>query len=78
MKPVQTKHTTLILGAPKDWDSKRYGDCMGLPVARGSGTVCSYWKASWRERLAILLGRPVRLVVAGNTTPPVWLDTEEV
>lgn len=78
MKPIRTRATTRTLGAPSGWDKDRLGPCQGLPVAQGDGFLCSYWRPSWRERLLILLGRPIRLSVAGESTqPPVMLDTEE-
>jgi hypothetical protein len=78
MTPIETKHTATILGAPANWNAERLGPCRRLPVAVGDGFTCSYWRASWKERVAILLGRPVRLCVAGPIQPPVWVDTELV
>lgn len=76
MKPIKTATTTTVLGAPRDWDEERLGECVGLPVAYGDGCISSYWSPTWRERLAILMGRPVRLTVAGLGHPPVMLDVE--
>lgn len=80
MKPLKNEWTTIILGAPKDWDAEQYGQCEGLPVLierEGSQMLFySYWQATWRERLAVFLGRPVRLCVTGQAHPPVHLDTE--
>jgi hypothetical protein len=81
MKPVQTKYTRHIIGAPKDWDEAKRGPCYGLPVVYGDGTICSYWRPSWRERFAVLFGRNIRLTVHSTTgllMTPVWLDTEKV
>ena len=74
MKPVKTAATNQVLGAPGDWDEDRLGACLGLPVAYGDGFIASYWRPTWRERLAILVGRPIRLAVAGFGHPPVMLD----
>lgn len=76
MRPIRTKDTTMVLGAPKDWDADRLGPCEGLPIAVGDGFMCSFWKPTRRERLAILFGRSIRLGVSGVSHPPVWLDTE--
>lgn len=76
MRPIKTKATTRVLGAPVGWNEELHGPCEGLPVAYGDGFIASYWTPSWRERLAILMGRPIRLSVAGVTQPPVMLDTE--
>lgn len=80
MTPVQNEHTTRILGAPQGWNASAHGPCNGLPVLMeddaGLRTFYSYWRATWRERLAILFGRTVRLCVTGQAHPPVHLDTE--
>jgi hypothetical protein len=76
MNPIRTRHTLITLGATKGWDAERHGPCEGLPVAHGDGVFYSCWKLSWRERDAILFGRPVRLCVTGVTRPAVMLDTE--
>lgn len=77
MNPIDTKKTSRVLRASLDWDESRLGKCVRLPVVYGEGFLASYWKASWRERLLILLGRPIRLCVVGEATqPPVMLDTE--
>ena len=75
MKPIYTKYTTCVLGAPKDWESAKHGLCIGLPVrATDDPYVYSWWRLTWRERLAVLFGRPVRLCVVGSTMPPVALE----
>jgi hypothetical protein len=76
MKPTSNELTTLTLGAPKNWDAEKNGPCGGLPVCKQDGEFYSYWVTTWRERLAILFGRPVRLCVVGAGHPPVHLDTE--
>lgn len=75
MKPTTNELTTLTLGAPKNWDAEKNGPCGGLPVCFQDGEFYSYWTASWRERLEILFGRPVRLCVVSGAHPPVHLDT---
>jgi hypothetical protein len=78
MIPTRNELTTRTLGAPPDWNEEARGPCIGLPVAFDSNDPAfySYWKATWRERLAILFGRPVRLCVASRSHPPVHIDTE--
>lgn len=79
MKAIKNEHTNDLLGAPSNWDAPKHGPCLGLPVLiendNGLKSFYSYWQTTWRERLAILFGRPVRLVVIGNH-PPVHIDTE--
>lgn len=74
MKPIRMPHTTRTLGAPNDWDEKRNGVCVGLPITDSNGVMLSYWKPSWKQRLLILAGRPIRLGVFGASHPPVSLD----
>jgi hypothetical protein len=80
MTPIKTEHTTHVLGAPQGWNANAHGPCVGLPVLRqvdaGLPEFYSYWRATWRERLAIFFGRPVRLCVVGQAHPPVHIDTE--
>ena len=78
MTPIRNALTTTILGAPEGWDETKHGPCVGLPICAADGNYnYSYWSLSWRERLAILFGRPVRLCVLGWPHPPVALDTVE-
>lgn len=78
MTPTKNELTTRTLGAPQGWNVNARGPCIGLPVAfdPDDQAFYSYWTATWRERLAILFGRPVRLCVASMAHPPVHLDTE--
>lgn len=75
MTPIHTPATTNILGAPQGWDAEKNGPCAGLPIVRSDGVSYSYWSLSWRERLTVLCGKPVRLAVASSAHPPVNLDT---
>jgi len=75
MRPIKTRHTNKVLGAPKGWDNINNGPCIGLPVCMTEDPfIYSWWRASWRERLAILFGRPVRMCIAGELQPPVSLE----
>lgn len=76
MQPIKTDRTNLVLGAPQGWNAMAHGPCIGLPVIQTEDPYFySYWRASWRERLAVLFGRPVRLCIAGQAHPPVSIDT---
>lgn len=77
MTPLKLKHTDKVLGVPDNWDA-RYGTCRGLPVMHEPPNYYSYWYVTWKERLAILFGRPVRLNMMASAHPPVHLDTERV
>ena len=76
MQPIALPHTTRVLGAPPFWDEATDGKCEGLPISDGAGFIASYWKPTWRERLAVLFGKPVRVCVHAHTTYPISLDTE--
>jgi hypothetical protein len=76
MTPISNELTSVVLGAPQGWNARAKGPCVGLPVAMDDGNFYSYWRATWRERLAILFGTPIRLIVAGQAHPPVTLDTD--
>jgi hypothetical protein len=76
MRPVTNELTTIVLGAPNDWDEKKNGPCNGLPVCKtDEPSFYSYWGVDWPDRLKILFGRPIRLCVCGTGHPPVNLDT---
>jgi hypothetical protein len=80
MKPIKTRHTNRILGAPDGWNVLKNSPCIGLPVAQtktGPGDselqYQSIWETSWRERLLILLGSPITLGINSSFHPPVSL-----
>lgn len=73
LQPIYTEHTNMNLGAPRNWDGKN-GTCISLPVYHDDGAFHSWWKLTWRERLKIMLGSPVRLTVLGEVHPPVALN----
>lgn len=74
MKPIKTDMTTKVLGAPRDWDSTKHGECVGLPVVEAHGYLYSYWKPSLLQRLKLAVGIPIRLCVASSAHPPVSLE----
>jgi hypothetical protein len=54
------------------------GDIKDLPVYSDGRFCVSCWKATWRERLAILLTGQVWLLVwSGRTQPPVSVFVEQ-
>lgn len=80
MKPIENEFTTHHIGTPQDWDKAAYGECIVLPVAKTEDKFTtiwySYWTLSWKERIRVLFGRPVRLVVMASYHPPVALDLD--
>lgn len=77
MIPTVNELTHITLRAPENWDDETRGPCAGLPVHYSDGVFYSYWKVTWRERLAVLFGRPVRLSLVAGRHPPVMLDTAQ-
>lgn len=74
--PIHTEHTTNVLGAPIDWNEEKDGKCIGLPVHYNGKEFYSWWKVSLKDRIKILFGRPIRLVIFTQSHPPVAMDTE--
>lgn len=78
MKPVSTSTTTRTLGAPENYVAEYHDGvpCESLPITDHDGNMYSYWSLSWGERLAVLFGRKIRLIVPGAVHPVVMLDTQ--
>jgi len=78
MKPISNDLTNHTLGKPQNWDDAKHGPCGGLPVCAftedGLPQFYSWWRTTWRERLLILCGRPLRLGLTSRAHPPVSLD----
>jgi len=77
MLPAGFKLSNRLLGAPLGYDPNdkdNPGEILALPVWT-DGTVCvSLWKASWRERLSMLLfGKVWMQVWYGGSQPPIAL-----
>lgn len=72
-KPIKTPATNCELGKPKDWDDSA-AECVTLPAYYDGTCFYSWYAVSWRDRLRILFGRPIRLVVFGRTHPPVSVE----
>lgn len=75
MKAVVNLFTNKTLGAPQGWNTDALGECGSLPVHMDPPYFYSWWHVTWRERLAILFGRKVRLCIVSGAHPPVSLDT---
>ena len=74
MYPADFPQKHLDLARP---DNMAPEECSALPVHR-TGTRCiSLWRASWRERLSVLVyGRVWLSVLSGNSQPPVALQAQ--
>jgi hypothetical protein len=81
MRAIDFGGVTNHLGRPVDWDENKNGHCDSLPVMRtpwhGIPSFISIWKPSIAELNHLLKGGHVRLLVVGETHPPVSLDVLE-
>ena len=78
MEAISTKHTNRVLGAPQGWNASAFGECKGLPVHMTDDPyIYSWWRLTWRERLAVLFGKPVRLCIVSTAQPPVSIEVTE-
>lgn len=78
MKPILFKGYQAILGAPKNWDAIRDGECEGLPIMRVDGHIYSCWKPSFIERVKLMFGMPITMVVANSKSqPPIALEVRK-
>jgi len=73
MKPVEFKGQNCVLQRPQGMSQ---AECGPLPVFRDGRYCISCWRPGWRDRLAVLFGRPLWLWVwSGGTQPPVSVST---
>jgi hypothetical protein len=79
LKPVTFPGVTFVLGEPPNWDDAMYGQCAGLPVQydKERGVFASCWTLTFRQRLAVLFGRPLWLFVVSRAHPPVMLTVAD-
>lgn len=79
MSPMRHQSTTVVLGAPENWDQSE-APCEGLPITQaiedGLPVLHSWWEPTDEERLRLLAGAPVRLTVIGRGHPPVRLEVD--
>ena len=76
MKPVKTKHTNSILGAPKGNEN-----VIDLPITRlkyedGSNAIESCWELSKEELEIVNQTGKIYFVCMGVTHPPILLSVE--
>jgi len=78
VKPTKFSESTKDLAKPVGWDDEKHGPCSSLPVF-SDGTCCiSRWAPTWRERFALIFGRPIWVFVhSGWTQPPIALSVEQ-
>jgi len=69
MKPCDFTESNTTLKPPPGQP-----DVVPLKVHRSEDQVLSKWKASWRERLSILIFGTVWFYARGRTHPPIAID----
>lgn len=78
MKPMTFVGQTRVLNKPRNWNERGQGDCGPLPCHVHKGRIYSQWSFTWAERLKILFGKPLTLIVASQSMPPVAMEIKEV
>jgi hypothetical protein len=76
MQAEKTTLTTVVLGAPVDWDGS--AECIGLPVVQTQTGYASFWRPSREELAALNAGAFIALHVWGRAHPPVAIEVEQV
>lgn len=70
---------THVLGAPKDWDPEKHGECSGLPVAidKEHSTFTSCWQPTSEEIAAIVAGGRVYVTIVNGFQPPLHVEAKK-
>lgn len=72
LMPIKHKLCNVELGKPDNWNEVD-GECRTLPVHKDGDIYYSWYRFTWKQRLQVLLGYPVRLALLGWSHPPVNL-----
>lgn len=78
MRRTQHPSNNDVLGAPP---GLTIDECQSLPITRveyenGVRAIASYWQPTHRELQLMILGKPVRILVMGDTHPPILLGVD--
>lgn len=78
MKKTQHPTNNAVLGAPQGMS---IDECEALPITRikyadGVNAVASFWTPTPAELQLLNNGKPVRLIVLGNTHPPLSMGVD--
>jgi hypothetical protein len=52
------------------------GASAAIPVAAEGNACTAMWRPSWRERLRVVLGAPIRVLINYSLHGPLHVDTE--
>lgn len=77
LAPLNTPATTVVLGAPVDWNPAEDGECIGLPVQHDGNEFHSWWQPTWKDRFKVLFGHKIKLSVVGGAHPPVAINIDQ-
>ena len=72
MKPVHIKGKTQDPATDKRWNPKLAP--LTLPVEHDGGSVITYWKGTFMERVKILFGAPISVCILERVQPPISLE----
>lgn len=78
MRPIQHRSNNAVLGAPPGVSVE---ECRPLPITRvrfldGEEGVVSFWQPSAEQLALLAAGHPVRLLVPGQTHPPLAMGVD--
>lgn len=80
MTPAKIQGQTHSFGAPKDWDAKKNGECLSLPVRVGEiagyPVVQSAWLPSRQELDALISGQAIVLSIFQDRQPVMSMHVE--
>jgi hypothetical protein len=81
MRPLRRQSTTATLESLSFKALPLPGDCPAAgparpPIAIEDNAFSSWWQPTWRERVRLLLGAPVRVLVNYSLHGPLDLDTQ--
>jgi hypothetical protein len=79
MTPLARQSTQDTLGSIKFTtvdDAQRNGQPSLPPIVVEGDAFMSWWRPNWRERIKLLFGGPVRVVVNYSLHGPLAVDTE--
>jgi hypothetical protein len=80
MQPLRTCETDAWLNdirlTFREATSNSASTTLGIPVAAEDNACISMWAPTWRERLRLAFGVPVRVLLNYSPHAPLYVDTE--
>lgn len=79
MIPIDFAGANRTYKSPPDWDEGAYGVCADLRVQHEAPLFTCIYKFSWRDRLAVLFGRKLKVEIAsGRTLAPLRVTIADI